>query len=352
MINSWTLARFKSVYDKTTLELGPLTVFAGTNNSGKSTIIQSILLTAQSLQSPVFHRPITLNGHLVRLGTFDDILSSGASESSIEVGFSLFGPLGTSKTVPHVPGTPMFYWGTEGESIRRVRCDFRFSPIGSGERKEILQLQPSLDRAFFEVEYVPERSESSEESPAVSDMKTDSMEVEHSSEDLQQKLTALGLRQVRPDDLRALEYRVLKGETPRRRYVATFSPHEIIGASMYHFVPRALLAKYDEIEEQAKQTVAAFSMASEYPYRDYYSNDSVLPKIPDEFKERVLSVCGNVASESATQKSFVSRNLPARLEALRSDFTPANYRSFALTLPNATRTALAQRMADISIALE
>lgn len=74
MITTWTIENFKSVSDKTSLNMKPLTVFAGPNSSGKSTLIQSILLTAQTLQSSVDSRSVVLNGHILRLGSFDDII--------------------------------------------------------------------------------------------------------------------------------------------------------------------------------------------------------------------------------------------------------------------------------------
>ena len=60
MLQNCTLEHFKSVYDRVTLPLAPLTVFAGANSSGKSTLIQSLLLTAQTVQSPVGSRSIVL----------------------------------------------------------------------------------------------------------------------------------------------------------------------------------------------------------------------------------------------------------------------------------------------------
>src|SRR5258708_28284375 len=89
MIKTWTLQNFKSVAQKTTLEMAPLTIFAGANSSGKSTLIQSLLLTAQTLQSPVYSRPIILNGHIVRLGAFDDIVSNDHEKEQILIGFHL-----------------------------------------------------------------------------------------------------------------------------------------------------------------------------------------------------------------------------------------------------------------------
>jgi predicted ATPase len=38
MIKKWSVENFKSVNEKVSLELAPLTIFAGANSSGKSTI--------------------------------------------------------------------------------------------------------------------------------------------------------------------------------------------------------------------------------------------------------------------------------------------------------------------------
>ncbi|WP_214573768.1 AAA family ATPase [Enterobacter roggenkampii] len=45
-----TIENFKSIYDKTRVEFGQLTVFLGKNNSGKSTITQVLLLLKQTLE--------------------------------------------------------------------------------------------------------------------------------------------------------------------------------------------------------------------------------------------------------------------------------------------------------------
>jgi len=61
MITKWTIRNFKSVSKKTELKFEPLTIFAGANSSGKSTIIQSLLLTAQTIQNPVCNQKLTMH---------------------------------------------------------------------------------------------------------------------------------------------------------------------------------------------------------------------------------------------------------------------------------------------------
>ena len=74
MITQWTLENFKSVSGPETLEFAPLTVLAGANSSGKSTVIQSILLLSQTLRNRRTSRLLLLNGDLARLGTFTDLI--------------------------------------------------------------------------------------------------------------------------------------------------------------------------------------------------------------------------------------------------------------------------------------
>lgn len=89
MLKTWTLQNFKSVCDKTTLQLAPLTIFAGANSSGKSTIIQSILLATQTLQNPVPSRSVILNGDILRIGNFNDIVYNNQESQNILIGFEL-----------------------------------------------------------------------------------------------------------------------------------------------------------------------------------------------------------------------------------------------------------------------
>ena len=77
MIRSWRVKNFKSIQDgMDNLEFGAITLFAGANSSGKSSVIQSILLLMQSLSTST-DTPLVLNGELVSLGTVEDLWHNG-----------------------------------------------------------------------------------------------------------------------------------------------------------------------------------------------------------------------------------------------------------------------------------
>jgi energy-coupling factor transporter ATP-binding protein EcfA2 len=75
-LRRWRIASFKSVKNQVDVDLAPLTIVVGANSSGKSTLIQSILLAAQNAMkldeksSAKMRGNFELNGPLVQLGTF------------------------------------------------------------------------------------------------------------------------------------------------------------------------------------------------------------------------------------------------------------------------------------------
>jgi predicted ATPase len=70
MLKSWSIENFKPIINSGELKLAPVTVLAGLNSSGKTSLLQSILMIAQTLSNQVADRPLILNGPSVRLGTF------------------------------------------------------------------------------------------------------------------------------------------------------------------------------------------------------------------------------------------------------------------------------------------
>jgi predicted ATPase len=89
MLKSWYIQNFKAILDSGKLKLAPVTVLAGRNSSGKSSLIQSILMIAQTLGNRLPDRALLPNGPIVQLGTFEDILSEQTNLRAITVGFTL-----------------------------------------------------------------------------------------------------------------------------------------------------------------------------------------------------------------------------------------------------------------------
>ena len=89
MLTKWIIGNFKSVAEETTLELKPVTILAGANSSGKSTVLQSILLIAQTLKAAPGPSALILNGEYTRLGYLSDILHNQNTRLPFVFGFEL-----------------------------------------------------------------------------------------------------------------------------------------------------------------------------------------------------------------------------------------------------------------------
>lgn len=148
MITKWKVFNFKSIREETELELGPLTIFAGANSSGKSTFIQSILLIAQTLSYKVNSRSVVLNGPLVGLGQFDDIKSNNSQADQISIGFTCK-PLSNPETPLEMrlaPTVPRSYLtsSTNNRPILEVAAEVSFDADPSKPQEELLQIKPRL----------------------------------------------------------------------------------------------------------------------------------------------------------------------------------------------------------------
>lgn len=87
MIYSLRLQNFKCFEDQMLL-FKPLTLLSGLNGTGKSSVIQSLLLLRQSYQQGLLpDKGLALNGDLTHIGTATDALFEGAKEDMI--GFEL-----------------------------------------------------------------------------------------------------------------------------------------------------------------------------------------------------------------------------------------------------------------------
>jgi predicted ATPase len=66
---------YKSIKDECTIDIYPLTILAGANSSGKSSIMQPLLLMKQTLEAPYDPGALLLNGPNVRFTSVDQLLT-------------------------------------------------------------------------------------------------------------------------------------------------------------------------------------------------------------------------------------------------------------------------------------
>jgi len=78
---------YKSFADTGNLEIRPITILLGTNGSGKSSIIQPLLLLSQTLESADKSVPMMTRGEYVNAGTFKDIVHNHLEKNNVEFSF-------------------------------------------------------------------------------------------------------------------------------------------------------------------------------------------------------------------------------------------------------------------------
>jgi AAA15 family ATPase/GTPase len=77
---------FKSLAEECSIEIRPLTILAGANSSGKSSIMQPLLMMKQTLEATYDPGPLLLDGPNVRFNSVDQFLSrsDGKKESQFD----------------------------------------------------------------------------------------------------------------------------------------------------------------------------------------------------------------------------------------------------------------------------
>lgn len=88
MIKSIEMNNFKCFKDQTHLEFAPLTILCGVNSSGKSSIIDSLLLLKQSFEDYSVENSLKLNGDYTKCGKFSDISFKGDENNDITLSIS------------------------------------------------------------------------------------------------------------------------------------------------------------------------------------------------------------------------------------------------------------------------
>src|SRR5438552_19053615 len=83
---------FKSISQEQSIEIRPLTILAGANSSGKSSIMQPLLLLKQTLEAGYDPGPLLLHGPNVKFTSADELLSrigKRHSSDSFQIGMRL-----------------------------------------------------------------------------------------------------------------------------------------------------------------------------------------------------------------------------------------------------------------------
>lgn len=246
MIKHWILNNFKSIEKEKNFEFRPLTIFAGANSSGKSTVLQSMLLVAQTIQNPIKSRSVVLNGHISKFGSYEDIVSNGETDRKIKIGFEI---------EPDDIMKKRKYYSPFGDDFKNLKCNFEISA-----NTELEYLQPILRNVNI---VTLDKKE-----------KETKLSITRSNKKPEDRIKENKLNSSSIIDLTALEYEINNQFKARARYwMGNNSNVKYIGASLSHFLPEHLIGYYNKKEVFEKYLLNTLFTDTTYPYDE------------DQFKE-------------------------------------------------------------------
>lgn len=265
MIKDWKLNNFKSIDHENDLEFRPLTIFTGANSSGKSTILQSILLVTQTLQSPIASRSILLNGWFKKFGSYTDVVNRRDFNKNIKIGFTLSNDA-TSRE-------EMMYRYRFNENVKTVDCEFELSSDGNEEC-----LQPVLRYTHL---LTTKRSEKQEK---------DVLDIQKSAERSAEEKSVIEKCKAKyqPSDF---DYTINSKNKLRFGYYGSdMTDWKLIGASMFHFLPNYAIG-YTKYRDQLKRRLYDCLMLGR---QSYFDDEEDRTKVITLIQNKVIEIVDEI----------------------------------------------------------
>jgi hypothetical protein len=139
---------FKSIADEQQIELRPLTLLAGANSSGKSSIMQPVLLLKQTLEAPSDPGPLLLDGPNVRFTSAEQLLNRAARDAG-KVEFAIRIQLSTGRRL-EVVFEREESTGFEVNTMGYCDDDDMKCVVPEMSTDEILRVLPDSARALYD----------------------------------------------------------------------------------------------------------------------------------------------------------------------------------------------------------
>lgn len=250
MITKWKVFNFKSIREETELDLGPLTIFAGANSSGKSTFIQSVLLVAQTLAHKVGSRSVVLNGALTSLGQFDDLKSNGGETDQIFIKCTCRPLFDREASIPRrlqLAPRGAIYYGPRSNQLQEIACEISFDADPSSSQRDLFQIQPRLFAT--QLSCVSRDEDNIDQKAEIS--------IHHTTKAISEIEGADSISEI-DDQLRAsLAYAVELDDSSMIEVKEEFRSAKPIGCILRHFLPERIIYAIDTIEEDANAITLA-----------------------------------------------------------------------------------------------
>jgi predicted ATPase len=276
MIREWRISRFKSIAGTEVLPFKPLTILAGPNSAGKSSVIQSVLLMAQSLASRVPDRQLVLNGELVKLGTFEDVRNQQADEATVDFGFDLEldfsrGEAALAAGTGTAYYEPLFRPMSADIPHLTLSANIAFGPAGDpGADASARPLQADVVKASFRTS-IPESQTPVLEHDDEQTFEPDVTIERRTDAQVEQLLSTINATTASSDavpGLRdALRYSIVLSQRARqmlrRRIDLPAQVDEIVATRLEHFLPAAIVWRQRSLDRFVSASIRRFSIGSQ-----------------------------------------------------------------------------------------
>lgn len=300
MLKSLLIQNFKPIVDSGELKLAPVTILAGRNSSGKSSLIQAILMIAQTLSNRVLDRALLPNGPMVQLGTFEDILSELTDLREIVIGFELEGKKENDRILGRRGRKGQInVYNVDIDSIN-VKSVFRSASNNSTRTSAIEASRVNVERVYLEVTTSHKQLPSSQ---AVFFPETENEVQFDFCLDIKRLMpidNAEFLKDISPEYLRFVPY---ANNNPN--YLGAFRSKEESKSALFpkpslvafsHFLPMRLIRKYSIVERYKKQAIQIVELMLEKTGAAYLLDNEML-RITSHFivsrllKEYINNIC-------------------------------------------------------------
>ena len=137
MIKQLRVKNFKSLRDTGSLDLRPLTLFIGPNSSGKSSVLHSLLLLKQTIDSRDTKNRLLINGGHLTLGSYPEIIFGHNTRRSLSIEFTF----SASKVPPEsfvsdffpeagsIKFSAKFSWNDRASEIFLANAQYKLAPV-------------------------------------------------------------------------------------------------------------------------------------------------------------------------------------------------------------------------------
>ena len=156
MITELSAQNFKSWEDTGKLQIAPLTGFFGANSSGKTSILQTLLMLKQTVERPPDWKGVIDFGDdssLVNLGSFDDLIHGHRRDAPLQVSISW--NLSEKLSLPGVDEVDTLSFDLSVDNVENAASMMSFNYIAS--EKHFRVRQDGLDTYSFSTPNMSER---------------------------------------------------------------------------------------------------------------------------------------------------------------------------------------------------